>query len=547
MAQISYGTITITDTTDLEWFYGTILDGTGDATNHQITLTTNLITGAAAGSMYLNTQTSLAYKCVAASDTSQTWQYVGNMASGVINNISIGGRNLLLDTGTSHTSAGSTSGNVYVARWAQSDYLANMDLVVDETVFTMSFDYEVVGNTATDACFWVQFHGNAPTDANIIASNANRPSINKQYMYVNDNPKGHYWITFKYTSNQASGSVNINRVRLRYATDGATIKVSNLKLELGNKATDWTPAPEDIDNAIAEVKQTADAAAPKSSAVAKTQRIYYRSNSSTKPTAYPTAWVTEEGDKWNSNATTAAGWSRKVTPISNGIEDTTKYLFLWTATQRQMADGTVIALTANDIALDDSTTVIDGGNIITNTITANSLNVDSINTSNKITIGAFETASQEDILNKTISDEMDSKFEQIDVSLGQVNDLIDEHSSAIQTLNGQMETIMAPIELDASSDNPFIKIQAINKDSPTSQEFAYLLLTKDRISFFKVTDADNDLSTQEDQIKNEVLYIDSTESQGVIDINNARVHQSIRIGQLEIFQYNGGIAVRRTR
>lgn len=190
---------------------------------------------------------------------------------------------------------------------------------------------------------------------------------------------------------------------------------------------------------------------------------------------------------------------------------------------------------------------LDGAKIVANSIDANSLNADSINTSNKITIGAFDTTFQEDILNSVISDDMNSRFEQIDTSLGQVNDLIDEHSSAIQTLNGQMETIMAPIELDASSDNPFIKIQAINKDSPTSQEFAYLLLTKDRISFFKVTDADNDLSTQEDQIKNEVLYIDSTESQGVIDINNARVHQSIRIGQLEIFQYNGGIAVRRTR
>lgn len=79
----SYGTITITDTTDLEWFYGTILDGTGDAIDHQIILTADLVTGAAVGSMYLNTQTSLVYKCVAASDTSQTWQYVGSMTAGV--------------------------------------------------------------------------------------------------------------------------------------------------------------------------------------------------------------------------------------------------------------------------------------------------------------------------------------------------------------------------------------------------------------------------------------------------------------------------------
>ena len=79
----SYGTITITDTTDLEWFYGTdVLNGTGDSVNHQIVLTSNLINGAAVGSMYLDTQTSLVYKCIEISDNSQTWQYIGNMASG---------------------------------------------------------------------------------------------------------------------------------------------------------------------------------------------------------------------------------------------------------------------------------------------------------------------------------------------------------------------------------------------------------------------------------------------------------------------------------
>lgn len=143
--------------------------------------------------------------------------------------------------------------------------------------------------------------------------------------------------------------------------------------------------------------------ADKTDAVAKTQRIYYRSNSSTKPTAYPTAWVTEEGNKWNSNATTASGWSRKVTPISNGTGvNVQKFLYLWTATQKQMVNGTVATLTANDIALDDTTTVIDGGNIVTGTVTANKLNATDINASNSLTIGALSTSTQDDILNSNI-------------------------------------------------------------------------------------------------------------------------------------------------
>ena len=124
----------------------------------------------------------------------------------------------------------------------------------------------------------------------------------------------------------------------------------------------------------ADAKTTANNAAPKSSAIAEEQRIYYRSNSNTKPNGngLPTAWVTETGNKYNTNATTAAGWSRKITPISTGTSDTTKYLYLWTCIQKKTVSGTV---TYGDILLDDSTTVIDGGKIITGSIDANKINV----------------------------------------------------------------------------------------------------------------------------------------------------------------------------
>ncbi len=65
------------------------------------------------------------------------------------------------------------------------------------------------------------------------------------------------YLAFKGSSAQLSGSTNINRVRLRYATDGATLKISNMKLEFGNKATGWSPAPEDIDANIEEASKNA--------------------------------------------------------------------------------------------------------------------------------------------------------------------------------------------------------------------------------------------------------------------------------------------------
>ena len=69
-------------------------------------------------------------------------------------------------------------------------------------------------------------------------------------------------------------------------------------------------------------------------------------------------------------------------------------------------NGTVVTLTANDIALDDSTTVIDGGKIITGSVTANQLDVANINASNSLTIGALTTNTQNDILNSELTDDI---------------------------------------------------------------------------------------------------------------------------------------------
>ena len=130
-------------------------------------------------------------------------------------------------------------------------------------------------------------------------------------------------------------------------------------------------------------ESAANNAAPKTAAIAEEQRIYYRSNSSTKPngTGLPTTWVTATGDVYNTNATTSTGWSRKITPIANGTgANVTKYLYLWTCIQRKTVSGTV---TYGDILLDDSTTVIDGGKIVTGSVSANAVSA---------TSGTFDTA-----------------------------------------------------------------------------------------------------------------------------------------------------------
>lgn len=136
--------------------------------------------------------------------------------------------------------------------------------------------------------------------------------------------------------------------------------------------------------------------------VETSQRIYYRSNSNSKPAA-PTAWVATSDSKVYNQ------WTTKVPPLAaSTASGQTKYLYLWTCEQRKAYDGTFLGTTA--VQLDDTTTVIDGGKIITGSILANAVKADSGQfnsalipnlSANKITTGTLD-ASKVTISNLTV-------------------------------------------------------------------------------------------------------------------------------------------------
>lgn len=193
------------------------------------------------------------------------------------------------------------------------------------------------------------------------------------------------------TTNSASTYSEWNIALPTYSATYPYLYTCTENLTIGGTYT-WTAVEQSTyAAAINAIKTTANAAAPKTSAVSEQQRIYYRSKVSTKPSgnALPTTWITNTGNVWNDTATVAAatGWTRKITPIANGTESTaTKYLYLWTCIQKKTVSGTI---TYSDILLDDTTTIIDGGNIITGSVTAsqiatNTITADKITTSNLV-------------------------------------------------------------------------------------------------------------------------------------------------------------------
>lgn len=185
---------------------------------------------------YSDVSLSTSYEAAkAAYNKSVQAQTTANAAQESIDNLEIGGRNLILNTAQERVSPASTNGSAYVTPVPTMSNYASDILNNTEDYYTYSFNYEVTGNESSNAYIYVQIRG-----ASVSANSQG------YYSYVLENPTGKHCCTFKLSSAQATGTSLYCGIRLRYATDGAVLRVWNIKLEKGTKATDWTPAPEDL-------------------------------------------------------------------------------------------------------------------------------------------------------------------------------------------------------------------------------------------------------------------------------------------------------------
>lgn len=170
-------------------------------------------------------------------NVAQNAKDVADSAQESIDNLKVGGRNLLLDTGTPHSSR--SGAEQYIQDYIVSDY-GKLFFNNTETEFTLSFDYEIHGDyssASSTSRMYAMINATSCNPANAI--------------YMKDAPRtGHYVTTCKMTAAQVSAGNGTCRVRWNGIVSGCTYTITNYKLEMGNIETDWTPAPEDIDNNI---------------------------------------------------------------------------------------------------------------------------------------------------------------------------------------------------------------------------------------------------------------------------------------------------------
>lgn len=165
-------------------------------------------------------------------------------------------------------------------------------------------------------------------------------------------------------------------------------EVCGLKIELGNKATEWTPAPEDVQANID----------------AKTS-IHTLTASYSEGQPYRTilGWCAE-GTVGTWGVTSTSGVSvgdtvriaYKVSDMGTAGNRPSVYCI---GTVTRVDSATAVTITSHGL----DTTIIDGGNILTNSIGANQLDANSINVSKSLTIGALSDSTKNDVLNSNVS------------------------------------------------------------------------------------------------------------------------------------------------
>lgn len=280
--------------------------------------------------------------------------------------LEIGGRNLLVGTGAANTWTISLNSSNYQAHDCYQTCSPVPSLFAVNDLVTISFDWSTNG---TSGNFHIECGKVTPYTWGTVVNAVGTRSATSNYVDItSSNKSGHVSVTFKITSSQTSAAETLQWLRIR--VDGAdmaskTFTVSNAKVERGNKATDWTPAPEDVQAEIDAKKSTFT--------------INATGTDASQSYATILGWATE-GRQLTFAVDSTAGIKvgdtvRIKTTVSNmGTEGNRPAVYFVTTCRETPTSSTSIKTTSHGL----DTTIIDGGNILTNSIGANQIAANSI-------------------------------------------------------------------------------------------------------------------------------------------------------------------------
>lgn len=199
---------------------------------------------------YVNCDTGIVR--INATSFSLTGSTIQQISQEVVNSVEVGGRNLVLNSAEERTRTltSDSFSSTMLSQWLVSDFGIPY-LSEQGTVLTVSVEYEITGNTSTTSSVTVLVDGT--NSSNIVNYGS------KYYDEIESgNISGVFKRSFILNKRQATNTPKRVNFRVESVSTGTVIKAKRVKLELGNIATTWTPAPEDLENGIDNAVTTAN-------------------------------------------------------------------------------------------------------------------------------------------------------------------------------------------------------------------------------------------------------------------------------------------------
>ena len=181
-----------------------------------------------------------------AQNTANTANTTANNAVDKVNNLQVGGRNLLLNSARVLMTGSDQGSNTYTST-IENDYVKIVK-ISKGNAYNNTGGIKTALTRKKGEQYTVSFDVLTPTDIGFYWYPSEKYNDSHQGTHISASSN---WqkVSFTYTQTgaDATGSFLFG---FYYLVAGETYCYRNLKLEKGNKATDWTPAPEDVDAKI---------------------------------------------------------------------------------------------------------------------------------------------------------------------------------------------------------------------------------------------------------------------------------------------------------
>lgn len=178
-----------------------------------------------------------------------------------VNNIQVGGRNLIPSTNKGIT------GWAYTCQSGTHVHSAVTSLNVNankSTTSVISSGYHVITRSITRSLiknntqYTISFDIYCDFDTTLGLSIRNSNGTNILVTWNNTAIKKNTWIRVVQTATSGTDTTTAQILYITGFNTVGSVTFANIKLEEGNKATQWTPAPEDVDSSVNAVKSIAD-------------------------------------------------------------------------------------------------------------------------------------------------------------------------------------------------------------------------------------------------------------------------------------------------